>query len=325
MTLEEQDRLIEIVRNILNESEELYSMKKVILCFAHKCPEQVNLLIQQLLHDTNGDTDIYLHIDKNNESMKGQIVESTNVIFIEHNIPIQWGNDSMVNALLASFAEISTRNKQYDYFLICTGQDLLVKAGLDEFLMKNSGKIYLDTRVREPFQRQMLTHSFPAFMCAHLGGKSNPKRIIRGAYVRLIKAGLIPQRKVRFDIDNIVFYYSYNWSAMPYEVFLYIVHFLNINPGFMDLYHNTYLPEDGFLGTILMNSPFKDNVVFDDDGKSHTLTYWSELVLSHMKTITGDDIKSIEKSGCFFARKFDISTDRDVIDYYVQKILEKEK
>lgn len=297
-------------------------MKKAVLCFAHKSPEQVNILIRQLLHGTNGQTDVYVHFDKNHEGISRSIACGPNVFLIRNNVPVTWGDDSMVRAFENSMREIVATGRSYDYFIVCTGQDLLVKRGLDGFLSENNGRIYMDAMERDTGTRILLTHNYPKVMCRHIPKRTNPIRMLRAAYMMLLRTGWIPERKVNFDYSGWRFWYSFNWSAMPYEVAAYIVRFIDENPGVMELYRNTFLPEDGFLGTFIMNSPYRDRVEFVDSVHTKTLTYIPRLINQHCQFLTMENVPDIAASGCYFSRKFDIATAPDAVAYYERMILE---
>lgn len=301
-------------------------MKKAVLCFAHKNPDQINILIKQLLHATDGQTDVFIHFDKNHDNLCDGIIKNPNVFLIKNNVPVTWGDDSMVKAFVNSLNEIVSLGKTYDYFLACTGQDLLVKQGLDSFLTQNLGKIYIDAYEKDKWERIFMLHSFPRGICKHIKKHSNPLRMIRGAYVTLIRTGIVPKRKINFDYSNWKFWYSFNWNAMPYECARYIVSFIKENPGVLDMYKNTFLPEDGFLATMIMNSPYAKNVVFTSDNiHTKTLTYFTGIVNQHCPVLAMDDITDIDKSECFFARKFDLDSSPDIVKYYEKLILDDKK
>lgn len=294
-------------------------MKKAVLIFAHKAPLQINILVQQLLYDADDMTDVYIHIDLNHNDIGRDLLTNDHVVLIKKNVPIIWGNDSMVKAMLISFSQIIGTGIDYDYFVICTGQDLLVRKHFDEFLFKNEGKIYLDF-YKDDHMMAKLERGVPDFLCRYYKEKYHPLRMMRGVYLRACQNGVVPRRKIRFDYSSTTFYHSFNWSAMPFEVLEYIVTFVNDNPGFLDLYYHTYLPEDGFLGTVIMNSKYRDQVKIKADGTSETIMYHPELIDAHCQFLTINNVKEIEKSGCYFARKFDIATDRVVVNYYLEMI-----
>ena len=294
-------------------------MKKVVLCFAHKDPDLINTQIKQFLF--SGNTDIYIHIDSKSVSMKDRIVEDPHVFYINNNISITWGDDSMMRALFNSWNEIFHAGKEYDYFIITTGQDLVVKNNLDAFLLNNNGKIWIDACEQDAWRRRILSYTFPRFFCKDLSKKKYIfTRILRSLYFRTLSLGLAPKRKLSFDISQIKFYYSFNWSVMPFYVFQYCVNFLNDNPSFKEVFLNTILPEDSFLGTLLMNSPYKKDVVINQSNQCITQTFHYPFTV-HPKILTVDDIPQIESSNCFFARKFDSQIDSAVIQYFSNKVI----
>lgn len=307
-------------------------MKRAVLCIAHKSPEQLNVLIKQFLADAP-ETDIYFHIDKKAEKIKADIMKHPQVFFIQNSHSITWGDDSTVRMLVDAFSEIVSQGKQYDYFQICTGQDLMVRPGLDRFLEEHRGKIYADIG-RLPRMRYYLLYKFPKFLCKDISHSFFLRNLNR-AYTLLAILGLAPKKEVHYDIKNMEVYYSFNWSFMPYEVLCYIDHFLKSNPTFLDLYWGARLPEDSFLGTLLMNSPYKEaidreKVHYEFFGRgikrcSHSLTYMSNYPpLIHPPILTESDIPDIENSGCFMARKFDMATEPEAVDYFLKKVTDKE-
>ena len=307
-------------------------MRKAILCFAHKDSYVLNALIKQSLYGTEGQTDFFIHLDKKSEKMKSEVIKSPNVFFIENNVSVTWGDDTMMWALRNSVEEISNKGRNYDYMIICTGQDLWVKSGIDEFLEKNNGKIWLDTVKKDSFYRNHLTHYVPRCFCRFMSNIPfyHPVKLSRSIYFRLIRFNLIGNKHIKCDLDNLTFYYSFNWSIMPYEVFLYMVDFMKNNPEYMRLYEKTLLPEDGFLGTMIMNSPYASNVVKDPAntlGRTKSSTYWnSDINLKkevHMTTITVNSKDAVEASGCWLARKFDSKVDKEIVDYYLNLVTNK--
>lgn len=309
-------------------------MKRAVLCIAHKGPEQLNVLARQILADSP-DTDIYFHIDKKADHIKSAIMEHPNVYFIQRNHSITWGDESTVRMLLDAFDEIISANKPYEYFQICTGQDLMVRPGLDTFLEENRGNIYIDLHKNDRYIKNLLTHYYPRlFRKDHSTHKI--MNLIMLAYTIMTRIGLIPKKKIRFDYKGTDFYASYNWSFMPYEVLCYVHRFLKENDGFLDLYWDTRLPEDGFLGTLIMNSPYRSNVVFkpelDDEvvgrvsvRRGESQTFMKKLNGSHPPFLTMEDVQEIRDSGCFMARKFDMSRNPDVVEYFDKLIVNDSK
>jgi hypothetical protein len=70
-----------------------------------------------------------------------------------------------------------------------------------------------------------------------------------------------------------------------------------------------------FFETILMNSPLKSRVV--NDSKRYVDFTRKER---HPKILTKDDLENMKKSGKFFARKFNLAVDKDILDIIDQEI-----
>ena len=295
-------------------------MKKAVLCFAHRSPEILNVQLRQLLHNTEC-TDIYIHLDLKSMWMKDEIIQSPHIYYIKNNVDITWGDDSMMRALFNSWEEIRISRRSYDYFIMTTGQDLLVREDIDEYLIQNKGKIWLDASEQNNWRQLVLKYKFPKSFCRDLSpAKYFLIRALRSLYYRCLRYGIAPQRKLEFDLSSIKLYYSFNWCIMPFDVFEYCSQYINENEAFRAIYQNTILPEDSFLATLIMNSPHHSKVVLNDDMSFVTNTYHSAFTV-HPKVLTMDDIDAIAASKCLFARKFDERIDLDVINYYKDRII----
>lgn len=297
-------------------------MRKVVLCFAHKDEYLLNTQIEQFLCH-NSETDIFIHLDKKSEAMKDKVLVNEHVHFIKNNVSVKWGDDTMMKALFASFREIAESGGEYDWCIITTGQDLQVRKGLDEFLEINKGRIFLDALNDSKSFSILLPHRIPRSLCndSYSLPFYHPRRIMLSFYFRLMKYNLIPQKKIVYDWKKLKFYYSFNWSIMPFDVFAYCADYIEKTPGYKELYSDTLLPEDGFLATLILNSKYADRVVWKNERETRTMTYHSAFKV-HPKVLGMADVSEIDHSDCFFARKFDSKVDKEVVDYYKQIVIE---
>lgn len=302
-------------------------MKKAIIIFAHQKPEQVNILLSQLLLDK--ETDIYIHVNKLCSSIIDGIMVHQRVKLIKNNYSIHWGSDEILHATISIFKEIIETGIQYEYFLIISGQDILVKKNLDEFLSNNNGKIYIDLcnkpsedsiREFDMYVRARVLYKWPERMRRRIDFRYNPVRIARAIRFRLFKKGFpYCKKKIDYNVDQMVFYKDFYWCALPVDVVTYILGFLDDNPGYMSIYHEAYQPEEGFISTLIINSGYLKQ---QDILVGRSLTFTRDMENNHAPLLSAKDIKDIEESGMFFARKFDIDFDKEVIDYFVKKTQE---
>ncbi|WP_180994334.1 beta-1,6-N-acetylglucosaminyltransferase [Bacillus sp. Marseille-P3661] len=294
-------------------------MRKAIIIFIYNKPEQANLLIEQLLSDK--DADVFIHVDKKYEYLKSQLLKDERVIIVNNNISVDWGSDNLLNAHLLVCKEIIKRDI-YEYVLTVSGSDMMIREGLNEFLEKHKGEVFIDSFEQDFIRRIYLLRKWPKAMRTLRNNLFDPIRILRRFRIELFKRNYpFSKKKVEYDTSNITFYKCYFWFAMPIEVVNYVIKFVEDNPKFLEIYKGGFVADEGFWATVIMNSPYKDRITYSD-GVAKSLTYYGKFTRNHHPpTLAMKDIEELEASGKFFARKFDLNEDKEVIDYFYKKIL----
>ena len=296
-------------------------MKKAVICLAHNLPNQLNLFIKQLVHD--GSTDVYIHVNKDYKQIENDINVCEHVFLIKNSVSISWGNDKILEAIMLSFEEICKKNT-YEYVLITTGQDLLIREGLDEYLSSCGDRVFIDMSLNDlkranQTARARLLHKWPKMYLKRLDFKFNPIKILRKIRIGLAKKGLcLFRKKVYKRAKNSAFFYSTFWAAMPISVANYLLKEYQ-KEEVKKIYTDAMCPEEHFFATLIMNSSFKDKIIFVD-GKSNSLTFAKAMINNHPPILTMEDIPMLESTECFFARKFNINQDKNVVYYFVNKI-----
>ena len=294
-------------------------MKHAILIFVHQLPEQVNVLIKQLL--SYPDFDIFVHINKKNDSIRDSLIRDERVNITTNNVEVDWGSDNFIQAELLMFRELISTGIDYKQVVLVSGQDMLIRGGLDVFLDNHIEEIFSNIYEDDERRRWHVMNKWPAAYRRLIKSRWSPLKWGRSIHWQLIKHGCtLFRKKVDFNTDNIVFYKNFFWGAIPLVVIKWMVDFIDKNPSFMSIYRGGMMTEEAFTGTLIMMSPFKDWVHFDEYGIAHDLTFILKFEQSHPLIITTKDIEVLDKRKEFFARKFDIRVDKDVIDYYYKKI-----
>ncbi len=80
-----------------------------------------------------------------------------------------------------------------------------------------------------------------------------------------------------------------------------------------------FVAEEGFIATTIMLSPYRDWIHFDENGKSHSLTYIKSFQNNHPTELGELDIHEAELSGLFFARKVNPTSSISFIDYFMNR------
>ena len=297
-------------------------MKHAIIVFVHQLPEQLNLFLEQILTDTS--MDIYIHINKKYDSLRKDIIKNDRIVISKNNIEVDWAGSKLLQAVLNMLREVRATGKEYGQILIATGQDMLIRKGIDEFLTENCKEVFLEAYEEDNKRRAFLLHKWPKCYRRRIDFKLHPTKIMRRLRLELFQLGLpYAKKKVEYDVSKVVFYRNWFWGAIPVDVVDYILEFLDKNPTFWDIYQDSLAADEGFVVTVLMMSPYKDRIHYKENGRSESLTHITSRSNGHPLIITKADIEALDKSPLFFSRKFDIRVDREVVDYYHDKICNK--
>lgn len=294
--------------------------KNAIVLLVHHMQEQVNMYLDQLLVGT--DMDIYLHVDKNvdSEAFRDKLLKNKRIRITNNNVPVRWADYGLQLAYLNVTKEIIETGIDYNYILWGTGQDLLIRGGVDNFLAQYGKKIFIHGYEDNKRRRAFVMHKWSDNYRRLIDFKLHPVKIMRRARLEFYTLFQIWEKKTEVDFSDVVFYYNDQWAAYPLEVAKYIVDFWQNNPGYMKIFEDALVTEEAFTLTIIMRSKYKDWVEFDNKGESHDLFYLKGFGNGHPYVVRMDDISTLEASGKFFSRKFDIRKDKEVVDYFCNKI-----
>ncbi|MEZ5788168.1 MAG: beta-1,6-N-acetylglucosaminyltransferase [Xanthobacteraceae bacterium] len=94
-----------------------------------------------------------------------------------------------------------------------------------------------------------------------------------------------------------------------------ILDFADDNANVVDYFRHVILPDECFIQTVLLNNggfriSSRDLRYFDFSRSRH----------GHPKTLGSNDLAAAFASGCFFARKFDIGSDPDILDVLDRRV-----
>lgn len=288
-------------------------VKMAFLLLAHKCPEQVNLFINQLLN--YGDCDIYVHIDKKNPDLLKALVKSPRV-FVCSVFDVRWGSFEIVQAAIELMKMAVNSGKKYTHMYLGSGQDLLVRKGLYEFLEKNPQKIYL--RIEREVKNTDRASARYRVCWPHklmIRNDLHPYRFIRIIIQLLCKSGIVINKNCKTLKRKVRFFEGRTWFIAPAEVINYIIEYIDKNPDYVEFWKDSLASDLMFFQTIIMNSSFSNNVedelMYVNFGKSFG-------TMNHPLTVTLDQVDKIKEGEYYCARKFEMGEDKKVINYFLK-------
>lgn len=286
------------------------NIKIAYLLLVHKDYEQINIFIKQLLQ--YGDCDIYIHVDKKNPELMDKIIKSSR-IFVCSVYEVNWGSFEIVKAAYELMRIVKKSKKKYSHIYFGSGQDMLIKKGMYEYLASKPGIIFMhiageiksNNRVSARYRicwpkKLMIRNDLHIY------------RFIRIVMQLLCKFGFVINKNRRKLKNKIKFYEGRTWFIAPIEVVYYIINYLEQNKDYIMFWKDSLASDLMFFQTIIMNSPYakqvEDELMYVEFGNTFA-------TINHPITITVKKLREIEKENYFCARKFEYLDGKAAIRY----------
>lgn len=280
---------------------------------------QFELLEKLILSLDDVRNDIYIHIDAKAKDFDFEhfksLTKHSKVVFTDERMNITWGDFSQVKCemvLLKTAVSNDNPENQYTYYHLLSGADLPIKSNdeIHRFFDENSGKEFIHYTDRSnpalAENRLRYYHFFRSrrnLLCKILAQLAlRVQKVFR--VNRLKKSKIIPQK-------------GCNWFSITGELAHYTVDNL---AEYENLFKFSYCGDETFIQTVAENSPYKDNLFMPDCKNDHfacvRLIDWER---GNPYIWRKEDYDIIKSSPCMFARKFDLSVDRKIIDELMEK------
>jgi len=287
------------------------------LIAAHDKPEQLCLLLRLLDDEQN---DLYLHIDRKagdiSEAMLCAQVKCAKMTFVPR-LDARWGSEVFVDAIV-SLLEAAAQT-EHAYYHLLSGVDLPLKPQREirTFFQEHAGKEFV------AFDRETVDSNMLRERIGLYHARQPAKPFWRRVFRRGSSAWLRLQRMLKVDRlkkCDIVFQKGAVWFSITHAFACYALEHM---PEYRKYYRRSVCADELWLQTILVNSPFMENRYFMgwDDEPAATMRYidWPDGARSP-RTLTMRDYDALTASGMLFARKFDASADKEVIDRLARRL-----
>jgi len=288
-------------------------MKIAYLILAHRYPEQLLRLVCRL--QTNSCL-FFIHLDKKMdkneiEFIKQSLSSYSNVYYIKQ-YACYWGGFGIIRATMRGIKEIITKNYDFDYIALLSGQDYPIKTNkcIEEYLSGINGKSVINCR------------PFPISDWKDQGGGWN--RIKQWYFQDAINKidrklsdifrRIISLLNIQRNFPNAFHPYGgAQFWCLYKEHAIAVNRFIQNNRSFVHFFRYVYVPDEIFFQTIVGNllnqSQFIDNTL-------HFLEWYRPGAILCL-----DDFNSIKSADFLFARKFDASVDTAIMDKIDKEIL----
>jgi hypothetical protein len=278
------------------------------IILSHRFPEQLNRLIHALGTEQNS---YFVHIDKRANAMyrrsKELLRDVPNLSFSKR-FTCNWGHFNIIKASFEALKLAVASQKSFDYVVLLSGQDYPIKSPqeIQRFFQINSGQEFiehyavdeLNPWTQMPFPCNATTRVYDW----HFVFRS--RLLMHLPFKRKFPCGYKP-------------YLGSQWWALSRDCAEYIVDFIDRHPAFLNFFKNTYVPDEIFFQSVVLNSPFRNAVT----NKTLTFLDWENPNPNVPATLLKNDFNRLNNTPHLFARKFDQSRDSDILDLIDQKIL----
>ena len=283
--------------------------KHAMLIMAHNQFDILEKLLVMLDHERN---DIYIHIDKKsgnmNEEHFKQLCSRSHVVFIPRK-RLHWGHSSLVECELDLMEAALESQEDYCYFHLLSGVDLQIKH--TEEIHR-----FFDAHPRNQFIALRNVYSGLGGLNRYyffLSFRSYSKVLAKGldiisAYIqRLLRVNRLKQ------LEGIQLCKCQQWFSITQDCARYVVSQRDFIHKFIRF---TCCSDEMFLGTVIVNSEFKSQIYepYRSPGGHMRLIDRERSEGASPHTWTMDDWETIQNCPYFWARKFDVKRDPEIIE-----------
>jgi hypothetical protein len=205
-----------------------------------------------------------------------------------------------VEATISGLRQILDTGIKYDYLNLLSGQEypLMHADRIHGFFSGHPGRLFMNIFPEEDklteYKYKLKQYYFAAI---NVRGKYTAEKIARILKPRKFPNGFEPMG-------------TSQWFTIPLECAAYVLTFLEENNKIANIFRYMWAPDEMVFQSVLYNSPYRKAITNDN------MRYidWSEGNPSP-KILTMANARQLIQSGSLFARKFDMYTDSEILDY----------
>lgn len=282
-------------------------MKIAYLILAHTQIEQLYQLIESL---DDKDSIFFIHIDR---KYKGNLNTyfKKNVLFSKRRVYIHWGGYSIVTATMHLMDLAINSLFQADYFILLSGQCFPIKRKneLGIYLEQNHDKLFIECR---PFPlEEQKGGGWPKIQHHWFMDELAPlNSYLKWGFLRSLHyfQNVIGFRR-RYPAGIQPFWGS-QWWALPRFAVEYVLENVRKRPDLLRFHRFSFCPDELYIQTVIGNSPYYKQI----SNKPFRYIDWEHAEKSGSpKTLRMEDFETLKNSEHYFARKFDMTVDAEII------------
>lgn len=266
---------------------------------------------------------MFIHLDKKAGDIADSIEKNERITVLPERYSVEWGDFSIVKAT-NYLIEYASSLGSFDWYSVHSGVDMAIKPVKDfaefleedkKFFYGNLGKLPIyGWGYKGGFGRVCLY--WPKYF-RRKAEKYSVRRLLRGLYGRMYGAGLIKGKKIP---EKYELYGGSEWFTASEECIKRMLDVIHTDKEYNDIFKNAISSDEIYYVTLLKMVQ-KDEPASEDNNLRYI--NWSncgaERSVGGPNTLSMDFLEDIEKSDRFFARKFDVYHDSEIVKYLEEK------
>lgn len=282
--------------------------KHAYLIMAHTQPELLKKLLERLDDERN---DIYLHIDS--KAKNYPVTEITSVLkksscVLTERMDVQWGSDSQIHCEMILLKEAV--KTEHSYYHLISGMDLPIKSQneIHAFFDQHDGLEFVDEDLPQISEAAL---SRVKYYHRYYGKAGSLKDILGAMETKMQK--LLGVNRLKSEKDT-VFQKGRNWFSITHGLAKLVV---EKEDWIRRVFAKTVCGDELFLQTIARNSKYAEKICNPNtmpEIPDTRLIDWERGCNNNPYVFRETDYEELKSSKALFARKFDLTIDKKIVE-----------
>lgn len=300
----------------------------------YKNPEQIYRLVR-LIKNTTANSFIIISHNFSSCNLNISLLKKFQNVKVIHNNGVMMGSFGILQGFFDAIAWLLNQNIKFDWLINLTGQDYPTQPlyKIEKLLhsTKYDGFVeYYDVYSKQsPWSKKVVDTRY-LYSYKHFKEYLSPQQKYMLRPIKHIVNNCQPFFRLDYSYGLILgmknFYHLFDkhftcyggsfFTTISQACVAYLHNFVREHPRVLDYYKKTFIPEESFIQTVLVNS--KQFNLYNSNFR-YTDFYGSRH--GHPRILTAKDFPSLTQSNIHFARKFDMNVDSTILDKLDRRIL----
>jgi Core-2/I-Branching enzyme len=296
------------------------SARVAYLIMSYTLPDQVSRLASVLRRGSPASL-IVVHHDDRRSSVDAARLDALGVLRVEPPSTAAWGEATQL-AMVLRCLRFTLDARDFDWVVMLSGQDYPIRpvAEIEHSLATTDADALIETRAcARPNGREEIDEFAARYHFRWRRIKSRAVSRLAGAAIKsgsLVRLRTMPSgswigvRAVRSPFGpGLVCHYGSDWFTLSRPALEAIERFAGARRDVLDYYRRTLIPTESFVQTVLANDA---SLRLASDYRRYSV--WDSPRMRGPRILREHDLDAMLGSGGDFARKFDETVDRAVLD-----------